>query len=102
MVAAVVVVARVLLGALAGVLTARGQGEAGGGGDVDGGVGGLAAHGLVDRRLEAGEVDDGLARAIDPTALGVSSRSWGSTPGLVSEVTRTWSPPTRSAANWRG
>ena len=68
--AAVVVVVRVLLGALAGVLTAGGQGEAGGRGDVDGGVGGLAAHGLVDGRLEAGEVDDGLRPGHRPDRLG--------------------------------
>ena len=59
--------------------------------------------GLVDGGLEALEVDDQVRLAeLARSAAGLSSRSCGSTPGLVRLVTATWSPPICSARNCHG
>ena len=81
--AGLVGVLRVLVRGLAGMVVpvvGRGEREVGVGGDVVIRIRRLGPDGLVDRRLEAPEVDDDVGPGQPPTALGVSSRSWGSAP----------------------
>ena len=72
--------------------------QLGRGGDVDDGLGGLLLDGLVNGALEARE----SAEDRESTILGESSRSCGSAPSGVREVTETCSPPIFSARYCRG
>ena len=79
------------------VRVGAGLNQIGCGGDVDDGLGSLLLDGLVNGALEAREVDDASAEDRESTILGESSRSCGSAPSGVREVTETCSPPIFSA-----